>query len=325
MPIKQENHAVYALKALLAFFVVIIHTPVYGREFISPLTSIAVPCFYLINGYYLYFSDNKDTELHRASQSIKKIFFLNIKINTIYYIIFSLAGLCFSLKNIILSIFSGVGGITIHRWYLAALWEALIIFYLIRRYAPSLIYVTSFLFLVNPAIGTYSFIYNGDECNFYFLKLSFITVALPYISIGYLIAKHKTLITINRPSYWIFCLFFLLFLEKNILFYLDMNRRLSDLLLIAPCSVILTISAFSNSGKTYKPIYILEKKHSANIYYYHVLIGCVSGRIQNYLFDYKSIDAFIVFFASVILSMCINFFSHYSKKLISIFTSSKKN
>ena len=59
MKVKKENHAIHALKVLLAFYVVVIHTSLYGKEFLTPLTSTAVPCFFLISGYYLQDNNSK--------------------------------------------------------------------------------------------------------------------------------------------------------------------------------------------------------------------------------------------------------------------------
>jgi peptidoglycan/LPS O-acetylase OafA/YrhL len=44
---------VQMLRCVCAVFVIIIHTSVAYREVLLPLTTIAVPLFYMISGYFL--------------------------------------------------------------------------------------------------------------------------------------------------------------------------------------------------------------------------------------------------------------------------------
>ena len=49
-----RNYSFDVLKLFLALLVVFIHIHVPWREVILPLTRCAVPCFFMISGYFLY-------------------------------------------------------------------------------------------------------------------------------------------------------------------------------------------------------------------------------------------------------------------------------
>ena len=49
-----RNHSFDILKLFLALLVVFIHIHVPWRDSILPLTRCAVPCFFMISGFFLY-------------------------------------------------------------------------------------------------------------------------------------------------------------------------------------------------------------------------------------------------------------------------------
>lgn len=58
------------LKALFAFFVIILHSPDFmGKEFLYPATRMAVPFFFMVSGYFCY-----NSSADKLSKRIKKIF-----------------------------------------------------------------------------------------------------------------------------------------------------------------------------------------------------------------------------------------------------------
>lgn len=72
------------LKAILAFLIVCIHVPFPGEvgSYFTTLTRVAVPTFFMITGY---FYSNTVTQ-HNEKQHIKKIFFLVVKANILFFI-----------------------------------------------------------------------------------------------------------------------------------------------------------------------------------------------------------------------------------------------
>ena len=56
---RKSISSLYVLKAICAFLVVIIHFPMKYGYYFYPIVRIAVPCFFMISGYFLY-SDNRE-------------------------------------------------------------------------------------------------------------------------------------------------------------------------------------------------------------------------------------------------------------------------
>jgi len=72
---KKDIPGLFALKALCALFVVIIHVPFIGKDTLAPIIRIAVPCFFMISGFFLY-SGNAQAETTKAWKWAKKAFML---------------------------------------------------------------------------------------------------------------------------------------------------------------------------------------------------------------------------------------------------------
>ena len=78
-----RSNGVDVLKLLMAIFVVMIHANYPWRDYIIPITRCAVPCFFMISGYFLYKSGLNAASLKR---SIKRMIFLLLW-STIFYIL----------------------------------------------------------------------------------------------------------------------------------------------------------------------------------------------------------------------------------------------
>lgn len=79
---RKEIPSLYVLKALCALFVVMIHTDFVGKAYLSPVIRIAVPCFYILSGYFLY-AGNAQKECSRAWRWVKKAFLLAVCLDVI--------------------------------------------------------------------------------------------------------------------------------------------------------------------------------------------------------------------------------------------------
>lgn len=64
----QRNTSIDLARFIFAFLVVVIHVPILGGMFITPLARCAVPFFYLVAGFYLYTEDP-----NKFSSKLKKI------------------------------------------------------------------------------------------------------------------------------------------------------------------------------------------------------------------------------------------------------------
>ena len=77
----QSIISLYILKFFAACLIVLIHVPTI--KYLLPISRLAVPCFFMISGYFLYDQDHL-TITKKIKKAIKKILILSIKIHIIY-------------------------------------------------------------------------------------------------------------------------------------------------------------------------------------------------------------------------------------------------
>ncbi len=134
----ERNHSIDCLKALCAFFVVVIHGTIFGKEYFEPVTRCAVPCFFIISGWFIYSADlGKMRE--RLMKSIKRVGWILLW-STVLFAVVKL-GSCYlhddfscwrgSIKYFLLF---NPNPFYYHLWYLAAYLYVLIIVFLLARY-----------------------------------------------------------------------------------------------------------------------------------------------------------------------------------------------
>lgn len=191
--VRQDIPSLYVLKALCALFVVLIHVPTEAhlQSLLSPMLYCAVPVFYIITGFFLYKGQYRE-ELRSASKWIRKAFALSLLLNISYFIFYTFLGTKYNLApTVALSLMFGTG-VRTFLWYLTALWEALVIFILLRRYAPRLLLYAPLLFAMNPFLGRYSGIIGINPNSLpNFLLLNALYVALPCIASGYILSQYR--------------------------------------------------------------------------------------------------------------------------------------
>ena len=79
------NEAFYILKAFCACWVVFLHLPGISKESLLflPFLRIAVPCFFMISGYYLV--SNNDLDGDKVTVQLKKVVRLVVFSNGYFY------------------------------------------------------------------------------------------------------------------------------------------------------------------------------------------------------------------------------------------------
>lgn len=252
---KQSIESLYGLKALCAFFVVMIHSSMYGRDEILFFLKIAVPCFYAISGYFLY-AGEAQKEISRAWRWTKKILLLYLFLVLLYLpISVFIQGTVYSAKILMCGIAFGFSP-SVHLWYLSALWQALVVFYLLRRircWSP-LIVIAS---LVGGAYmaGVYMF--------------AFLT-ALSLVGGGYFAAKYgiARLAPALLGAVFFVCMTIVYFSHQGTSFEMSLLAK-SGYWFAALCLLALCVRFphFSLPWLSY-----IGKFHSGNIYYYHMAL-----------------------------------------------------
>lgn len=202
IPPRKQSYVISVLKIICAIFVVQIHTPSALREFIDPVTRIAVPVFFMISGYFLSFA------IGEFRGSYKRTFVKLLKIVIVANLIYLIAAfICpawdsdgeplnrLKLVNIAKLLILG-RNISFHLWYLVAYLQAVGLFWLFRRIKSESLYMTLCVFCLclNLAFGNYYFIWSDEAYSYYYWQNTFAT-AVPFVLIGSIIRKYENKIT----------------------------------------------------------------------------------------------------------------------------------
>lgn len=315
--------SLFCLKALCALLVVIIHSEIWGKEFISPILGLAVPCFFAISGYFL-FSDNKEKEIHQALKWAKKALFLQIFLLFIYWSFFKLYNHSeYVWQTYIIAFFSGTG-IVAHLWYLAALWQALLFFALLRRYMSGIVAI-----MISALLGdyvTHAYLLPMCPFNATLLKAACFS-ALFNIGGGYMVAKYQ-LKKYATP----------LLLVTLILSTIALHWQASDIL-SKPATNTLHIIAYTAASASILALCVkypsvstpwavnIGKYHAANIYYYHIIIATLLPDVAIYLFgiDTTAYSAWVTYVLTLLLSIVIMIASRHIREIFSISIPNKKH
>lgn len=305
--------SLYYLKCLCAFFVVCIHSSLYGIEFFAPIIHCAVPCFYMCTGFFLH-SDRKEKEFIKLKRWIIKAITLLILINFIYLFVDFLRNnreiLWYKWPTSIL--WGGV--ISIHLWYLSSLWQGLLIVWILLKISKKTIIIGPLLYIVIYGLNPTLLHIETGVFRSWEEHLMSVTCSTCFLCAGYMISykNYKSLYSIR----WDICIFILAFILLKI-------KPFSNGVFHVFCSVVEGMSLFSvfvKIDKTHSPyIEWIGKYHSANIYFFHALFISSYGTLIYYcppLINTQNYRAILFFILSLTLSI---FFTIIKKRIISLF------
>lgn len=289
--------SLYVLKAICAFFVVCIHTPL-PVPVLEPFLGVGVPCFLCITGYLLYSAD-RNVELGKCIAWTKKAFLLAIALNIINGTISSIilgknvfiADWVVYLKTLFLG--SGICGVL---WYLHALGEALLVMWLVLRFRPQLMALLPVLFITAHIISVYEVGTSFDigvPIHLSALRHTFLTISLPCIATGYLIHKYKeSLLKRLKVGLWLLSFAVLAVLEH--LLRVELCGA-SCVYLLATYPLVVFLMLFCAKYDNFPMLFVsgIGRLHSPNIYYFH-------GLVIMYICEIGVPDCY-----GLVLSMCI--------------------
>ncbi len=233
-----RNLSLDYFKVFLAFCVVCLHggffydiNEVIGYLHVNGLFRIAVPLFFIINGYYFYNIS--------SINSLKEWFFRVLSLYIVWTIIY-LPVMIYDLSvfQIFTYLFTGYFVL----WYLVALLLAGLFLFFLKECSDKLLILISFVLLffgyLIQSIGNMSLFngFIGEVFNFGPLHRNFIFVGFPFVTIGYLIRKNN--FDLSYKNSFLLSLFFLiiLFLESymNYKFFHKSVDILLSLFLLCP-------------------------------------------------------------------------------------------
>ncbi|MDO4410620.1 MAG: acyltransferase family protein [Akkermansia sp.] len=306
---REEFQGLYVLKAICALWVVGIHLPLVGKADLMPLFVSAVPCFYIISGFFLYKGGDSIKERACAWKWCKKIFTVACLINVFYFAVAILRGewpdIC---EKFCISFVTGdtVNGAL---WYLTAMWEALCVFIFCRRFfSDKVIYVFSFFILFNLLLGKYYFIFDAGEYDLpQCIRLNWLTVALPCMSVGYLLRKHELYFKNVKVELWVVIFMLLSYIEYFVLKSFCIETP-SYYLFTLPMAVCLVLVCKNLANEKLSLLANIGKNHSSNIYYFHMFLGAFIGFLSFHLeINVKLVTALIVYVGCIFFSMGVNY------------------
>lgn len=277
-----RNYLLDYYKVLLAIFVVGIHTSPF-LEYSKSLSFIfnlgifrlAVPTFFLINGYYA-------TVALETKQNLKIYLLRVLKLYvfwTILYFPLFMYTHDLSIKNIfwgIIVVLYGYG----HLWYVTALIGGMALFYyLLQHFSKKTILILAVFFYFTGCLiellQEYYFRpgsgFIGEVAHLQLWKLNFIFFAFPFISVGYYLKKE-----VNQFSFLCFLnIALLLFIIELVCsyYFLPLGRNmLFSLLLVAPSIFYYFTTKKHLQTKAYFSYDYLDKLPNS-IYYVHGLFN----------------------------------------------------
>ncbi len=307
---REEIHSLYVLKAVCAFWVVAAHAPLGAIQ--TPLRDIAVSCFFMITGYFLYHLDPSKV-LERSLKAFKKVLFLLPFFTLVYYLVDPVdlvnLDLPILLRWTFVSIPNKYGG---PLWYLTSLLWGLPVFGLLVRWSKGrAVAWLPILIVFGVMIGRYRFFYsNAAASSFVF---NFVSYALPCLAMGYLAKKHEEII---RQLRWVdgsVALSLGLIIEGFVIQTLSGGlATVGPHLLTLPVAFAWLNMALTN--KTFGQGSILEmigRRYSGEIYYWHMIFVFLFDsivRLSGDILEYSNYGALYVFilswmFAAVIVKV----------------------
>lgn len=322
------NLSLYILKALCACLVVFIHIPGISKEvfFVLPLLRIAVPCFYMISGFYLVC----DGELSRKriGRQIPKILWVLVFFNAIYLLYGLFFGTLrprtvFAWEFLAQWLLWG-DNICYPFWYLTAYLQTLLILWIsaktnLLKYWPAWGPV---LLIAGVLLNRYSFLLFDGALNIH-VSRNLLFCALPCVSCGAYLRRYTDRNTLS-PNV-LTCVSVVLLLAYAELFLLglfDFDGSGADFnlmtypLAIAVFLVCVRYRAASGIPEKVRLFLVrIGEEHAADIYLYHILVYSILVSLTDCMPYARYLKS-----AEVVIGICL-IFSVLKKRLNAKFLS----
>lgn len=305
--------SLYSLKGIACLMVVMGHIPSIVRSPLSPILR-GVPLFLMISGYLLYTPEGKDLS-RKAVKQLKKICCIIICVHAVYAI-YSAVRAYFSpaytfpiqtWEEFFNWVFCGTELGHDVLWYLHTYaWTLILLWVLSCKGGVGYMRYLPFLLVANLVLGRYQFLFPFEITHFGIRQNCF-TVGLPYFAIGYLVHKHESRlhdITLRRWMSIMLCSLIAVYAEIVLLTLTGNNNHFADFIFNIPLSV--TLFAFMATHPTWQVsswLVRLGRDHSANIYYWHMMVAGICSWVGLYV---SSIQVVIVFALSLLVSVAIS-------------------
>lgn len=213
----KRNHSIDILKVICSFLVIIIHISWNFKAQILPLTRCAVPCFFMISGFFLY--QDGGIKLSKVTKTLKNMFkitlwfsllfvvyseYLNIKGNNELFIP--------AIRSVCSWIFCNNFPFAYHLWYLYAYIYVLSIVYFVEKYRKWKLLFTSIPILLSMSVVFYLLPFVDIEIPLPIFR-NFLFIGLPFFALGSFIkSRYHLIIRKINIKYLTCCSIILMFL-----------------------------------------------------------------------------------------------------------------
>lgn len=310
----KKNYLLYIFEFIASIFVIFIHCKFYGffGDIVETIARFAVPFFFIITGYY---------GLNKMTEKIKKYTLIFIKLMLLYFVLRVAMDIIFntnyiytnlSIKNVLFFILFNTTTFTAsHLWYLMALIYCYILISLIdfgKNYK-------FFLFLPLIVIPLSIIVNSSYDMKYSAIFRNWLTIGMPFISIGYCLKLNKDRLTsINNNKVIFFIIFGVILscIERLLLKYafnIKSNIYFGSIII----AVSIMILCLNNSDKL-KELGSKVSKLSTNIYYYHYIFIIIFNQFS-YIFNTKLFQ-FIQPLIIALLSILVSYLLIYIKRSV---------
>ena len=241
-----RNHSIDTLKFVCAVLIIFLHVPSWGWSYYLPITRCAVPCFFIISGYFLMGENMRQRMWKGCGKMVRIIIYstlLFVIVNLIlHHFIFS--SIVPTTEKFLEFVFFNENPWGFHLWYLGAYLYVLLICIAIARYDKwRITYMFVPILLVTDLLfGKYSLLILHHEFPYIYVR-NFLFVGLPYFLIGTYIRQKDIVVTNYREIVWggVILAIFTSILEKHMLVQLGLNAERDHYISTTPLAILLFI------------------------------------------------------------------------------------
>lgn len=286
-----------------------IHSSTWGHDTLFFILRVSVPCFYAISGYFLYAAD-AGREILKAKRWCRKVILLYVSLFFLYAIFgYGCSGDFVPWKVYLFGFATGIYP-AIHLWYLNSMWLALTLFCVLQRLGWWNIITVFAALLIGSLFSVWGIMELpvSPEAWRFFRPLW----ALALMGGGYYAAKYE----LHRLNASVFILLVIGGLGAAYLYYPE-REMFSPGITFAPailfrcCYLLVALSLLCLCVKyphfSIPCVARIGKYHSANIYYYHMMVKCCLTALLVILFgiNIEGFDAPLTFALSWLLSVVV--------------------
>lgn len=189
-----RNHSIDLLKFILAYQVVMLHCNQAPVSISRPIVDSAVPCFFMISGFFINQTDKACYE-KKLTKAIKKIFYISCwsfilcSANDFYRLIFSHEIGNFTRESFMTFLFFNENPFAFHLWYIAAYLYVLVFFWLLHKFGVRVKagWVIA-LWLLGVVIALLYLQIFGKNIEYYYIR-NFFFEGIPFFGIGLLLSQ----------------------------------------------------------------------------------------------------------------------------------------